>query len=140
MGTGSSFPGIKATEAWSWPLISITADVKNAWRYTSISPIILRGAGKTLPFTFTYILDINIDNFKPILPRNTLAIWERLCRSLESPSDLKYIPYKGWSLTYMTLSTLWIPARVWIQLQCMLLPRFEYVLQSMIKLQFRILL
>jgi hypothetical protein len=34
MGTRGSFPGGKATGAWSWPLTP-SAEVKNTWSYTS---------------------------------------------------------------------------------------------------------
>jgi hypothetical protein len=39
MGTRSSVPGGKAARAWSWPLTSTIAEVKNVWSYTSILPI-----------------------------------------------------------------------------------------------------
>jgi hypothetical protein len=35
MGTRGSFPGGKAAGAWSWPLTPSSAEVKNAWSYTS---------------------------------------------------------------------------------------------------------
>jgi len=35
MGSGGAFSGGKAAGAWSWPLTSISAEVKNAWSYTS---------------------------------------------------------------------------------------------------------
>jgi hypothetical protein len=42
-GTRGSFPGGKATEAWNWPLISTSAEVKNVWRYISTPPTRLPG-------------------------------------------------------------------------------------------------
>jgi hypothetical protein len=35
IGTRGSFPGGKAADAWSWPLTPSSAEVKNAWLYTS---------------------------------------------------------------------------------------------------------
>jgi hypothetical protein len=43
VGTRGSFPGDKATVAWSWPPPPSSADVKNAWSYTSTLPIRLHG-------------------------------------------------------------------------------------------------
>jgi hypothetical protein len=42
VGTGDSFPRGKAAGAWSWPQ-QFNAEVKNAWSYTSVSPLRLRG-------------------------------------------------------------------------------------------------
>jgi hypothetical protein len=63
IGTRGSFPGGKAVWSWSWPLTSISAEVKNEWSYTSTPPIRLHGVmfslkstEITLPFTFIDIL------------------------------------------------------------------------------------
>jgi hypothetical protein len=43
MGTKASFPGGKSAGAWSWPLTSSSAEVENAWSYTSNPPIRFHG-------------------------------------------------------------------------------------------------
>jgi hypothetical protein len=42
MGISDYFLGGKAAGAWSWPLPS-SAEVKNAWNYTSTPPIRFHG-------------------------------------------------------------------------------------------------
>jgi hypothetical protein len=42
MGTRGSFPGSKTAGAWSWPITS-SAEVKNAWSYTSAPTVRLHG-------------------------------------------------------------------------------------------------
>jgi len=54
-------PGGKASGAWSWPPTSISAEIKNAWSYTSTLPIRLHGVtvkhgNFTFTFTFTFTL------------------------------------------------------------------------------------
>jgi hypothetical protein len=39
-GYQSSFPGDKAAGAWTWPLPSIYAEIKNGWRYTPTHPYV----------------------------------------------------------------------------------------------------
>jgi len=48
-----SFCGVKAADEWSW-LPPSRVEVKNEWRYTSISPIFHHGLDKG-KFTFTFI-------------------------------------------------------------------------------------
>jgi len=40
VGTGGSYPWVKAAGAWNSPLISICAEIKNAWCYTSTHPYV----------------------------------------------------------------------------------------------------
>jgi hypothetical protein len=43
MSTWGSFPEGKVAWAWSSPITPSSAEVKNAWSYTSTSPVLLQG-------------------------------------------------------------------------------------------------
>jgi hypothetical protein len=59
---GAPSLGVKRPGAWSWPLTSFNAEVKNTWSYTSTPPIRLHGLvlsqrrGTYLPFTSMFVV------------------------------------------------------------------------------------